>query len=149
MPKRLVPLLLLLLSSCRATPPDTGLDYSGLAIVRHAGQQWLCAFQNQDFEAQPGYRVVWRITLAPLDPSFLQKWYGDQTYIGKIRVAGTAQGHMVMEFGDWRIDMLPTDATVRQQIQLEGKGHSGESGIQTVVITGGLDQFVVVGKEPI
>src|SRR5712692_6390614 len=87
-----------------APPPDTGLDYAGLATVQHGGHRWLCAFNNEDKGARPGYKVVWRITLVPLDPSFLKTWYGDQVYKGKIKVTGTPQGHMVMQFGDWLID---------------------------------------------
>lgn len=146
--KKLI-LLASLLTRSYAAVPDNGLSFGGMAVVRHAGHQWLCAFTKEHLGAQPGYSVVWRITISPWNPEFLKSWYGDEVYTGKIKLAGLQNGHTTMQFGDWFIDMLPSDVTMRQQHVLEGKDHSGETGIQTVVITGGLDQFIIVGKEPI
>lgn len=141
--------LMLALPPCQAAPPDSGLSFGGMAVVRHAGHQWLCAFTKEHLGAQPGYSVVWRITISPWNPEFLKSWYGDEVYTGKIKIAGLQNGHTTMQFADWFIDMLPSDVTMRQQHVLEGKDHGGETGIQTVIITGGLDQFIIVGREPL
>src|SRR5579864_5280082 len=138
--QRLAPLLLLL-SSCRGTAFDTGLNYSGLSIVHFKGTPHLCAFTLETLGSQPGYKILWRLTVTPLDPTFIHSWFGDAAFVGPIHVEGTPQGHHVMTFGEWMFDLLPADVTIRQQIGMEGRAHSGDTGIQTVVITGGTDQF--------
>lgn len=109
-------LVLLLAQTIRADELDFSKHHpSGAAIISHDGQQWVAAYQQDEFNVghEPlGLSYLFRLVLVPADSALLQHTEardGAQSWSAWPTIAG----HLVVDLGDWQVELIPIEPEQR------------------------------------
>ncbi|HXA51367.1 MAG TPA: hypothetical protein VNV86_13720 [Candidatus Acidoferrum sp.] len=154
-------LMLTLALCCRAdevrrgTPFSTGYNQvGGVHLWGPNGIEAIGAYHMQDIctpTPQPGLRQCYQFKLVVDKPIFGYGLAPDILMTEAVSVWGDPAGHFWWQCGDWKIEMIAIEETVRQQVSWEAEKmdwRHADSGVQLIEITIGRDTLVITGKKP-
>ncbi len=147
---KLLPLLLFFLAAPLYAQMQIGYDQTGgVHLTGPGGIDVHGAYRFRDFCTplpQAGMRACYQIAIVLEAP--LSGLPPDLVLTDEVFVWGTEAGHYCWRIGEWTIEMVAIDETIRQQVSWEaaGRGVVG-SGVQTVNITVGKDTITFAGRK--
>lgn len=110
---RIVGLMLLLVGGLWADELDFASHHpSGAALVTHASDQFAAAYQMDDFDVahQPlQLKLMFRLMLVPQQPFLFETTDRRERW----RLSPKGDGHVVLEFEDWTVELIPVDPNER------------------------------------
>jgi hypothetical protein len=106
--------------------------------------------------ANPEYKAWWQINMVPEDPALAAQLAGvlGRSSVGHVTASGTQAGHMILQFtsqmGNWQLDIIPLDTTLRQYIASVANepNFNADAGIQTLAFVVGSDSVSVTAVQP-
>lgn len=96
---------------------------TGAAIVQNGLQKFIAAYQEESFD--PGHTPqlrcghLFRIILVPMSTEYLN--VGEQERRETVKRRALPNGHSLITFGEWRIEMLSNSAADREALKLGGE----------------------------
>jgi len=114
------PLILALGLSLAGCAQGDQLDFArhhdtGAAIVSYRGTTFLASYQQDTFDSvhdpELGFQTLGRYLITPHDTRYLSLPYANVTAICRAQILGN--GHALMRWGDWTLELISADASVR------------------------------------
>jgi len=94
--------------------------------------------------------------MVPEDPALAAQLAGalERSSVGHVTASGTHAGHMILQFttkmGNWQLDIIPLDTTLRQYIAsvADDASLNGDAGVQTLSFVVGTDSMSITAVQP-
>ncbi len=124
-------------------------NYSGVATVVRGNVRFTAAFVLNDFDPDQapglGLQQLFRVRLIPSDNTVINS-IAPENLATTIGQAATPQGHQVMTFGQWRIEMTMENSDLRDHLrqigQTDATTHSSPD--FEIIVTTSRDEIAVV-----